>query len=162
MHLLKVEDMKMQETKCTVFFSEKHKQSRPGVHAEPAEILAFNSNSNLCLVKHLKRYLEQTKDLRSGNKLLISYVKPHVPVVRQTLSRWVKCVLAEAGIDTCKYASHSTHVASCSAAVEGGVSLRTILKSAGWSSDRTFTKFYKRQTDRSFGQLVLDGFLKSK
>ena len=162
LHLLKVEDLKMQETKCTIFFSEKHKQSRHGVHTEPAEILAFNSNPNLCLVKHLKRYLEQTKNMRSSNQLLISYEKPHVPVVRQTFSRWVKCVLAEAGIDTCKYASHSTYAASCSASVESGVSLGTTLKSAGWSSDRTFTKFYKRQTERNFGQLVLDAFLKNK
>ena len=118
LHLLKVEDLKMQETNCTIFFSEKHKQSRPGVYTEPAEILVFNSNPNRCLVKHLKIYLEQTKNLRSGNQLLIGYVKPHVPAVRQTFSRWVKCVLAEAGTDTCKYASHSTRVPNRSAAVE--------------------------------------------
>ena len=124
----------------------------------PAGILAFEQNSRLCIVKHLKNYLKRTKDIRTSNTLLVSYVKQHVPVGRQTLSRRVKGVLSAAGIDTDMYSSHGTRATSCSTLTEKGVALSTIMKDAGWSNDLTFTKFYKRQNKANFGQLVLDGF----
>ena len=50
-HLLKVVEIKLKESKFTILYSEKHKQSRPGFHVEPAETLAFEHNSRLCSVK---------------------------------------------------------------------------------------------------------------
>ena len=50
-HFLKVEDIKLKESKFTILYSEKHKQSRPGFHVEPAETLVFEHNSRLCSVK---------------------------------------------------------------------------------------------------------------
>ena len=112
LHLLKIQDLKFKQSKCIIVFSGKHKQSRPGFHTEPAEILSFEKNPKLCLVSHLKSYLERTQELRDTvDQLLISYVKPHVPVSRQTLTRWVKAVLGNAGVDTETYASHSTRAA---------------------------------------------------
>ena len=164
LHLLKVSDIKFHGPKCTIQYSEKHKQSRPGFHTEPVDILPFTKNQKLCLLTHLKRYVEMTKEFRnvSTTQLLISFVKPHVPVSRQTLSRWIKSVLAAAGIDTNMYVSHSTRAASCSAAASAGVSLATIMKAAGWSSDCTFAKFYRRHPSQNFGQMVLDSFFNDK
>lgn len=51
LHFLKVEDIKLKESKFTILYSEKHKQSLPGFHVEPAETLAFEQNSRLCSVK---------------------------------------------------------------------------------------------------------------
>lgn len=67
LHLLKVTDLTFQDLKCTILFSGKHKQSRPGFHREPAEILPYIKNSKLCLAAHLKAYLEKTKDLRGNH-----------------------------------------------------------------------------------------------
>ena len=50
-HFLKLEDIKFKESKFTILYSEKHKQSRPGFHVEPAETLVFEQNSRLCSVK---------------------------------------------------------------------------------------------------------------
>ena len=85
-----------------------------------------------------------------------------MPISRQTLSRWVKAVLAAAGIDNEKYASHSTRMASVSAAAGTRVNLCTIMKAAGWSNDCIFMKFYRRHTAPNFGQMVLDSFLTVK
>ena len=52
-----------------------------------------------CPAAHLKEYLDKTNELRKGGQLFIGYVKPRVPVGRQTFSRWIKSVLASAGID---------------------------------------------------------------
>ena len=70
-------------------------------------------------------------------------------------------MLAEAGIDMGKYTSHSTRAASCSAVAERA-SLHTVLKAAGWKSESTFAKFYKKDVlaqNQNFGQVLLDRFL---
>ena len=50
-HVLKV-DITLKESKFTILYSEKHKQSRTGFHVEPAETLAIEQNSRLCSVKY--------------------------------------------------------------------------------------------------------------
>ena len=61
-HYLKVEDITLKESKCTILYSEKqnkkqnkkqqqHKQSWPGLHVEPAERSAIEQNCRLCSVK---------------------------------------------------------------------------------------------------------------
>ena len=149
-----------------LFFSEKHKTSKPGAHTEPSEILAYVENPKLCLVKHLKAYIEKTQEHRKStdSKLFLSYTKPFGPVSRNTFSRWVKSVLAKAGIDTGKYTSHSTRAASCSAVAEHA-SLHTVLKAAGWKWESTFAKFYKKDVlapNQNFGQVLLDRFLEKQ
>jgi CRISPR/Cas system-associated exonuclease Cas4 (RecB family) len=61
-------------------------------------ILLFQVSLEL---KLLKEYLYRTKHLRKdSSKLLISYVKPHKDVSRDTVARWIKTVLHRSGIDT--------------------------------------------------------------
>ncbi|WAR28487.1 hypothetical protein MAR_014191, partial [Mya arenaria] len=65
------------------------------------------------------KYIEQTSGLRNGVKqLIISYIKPHKPVVSTTISRWIKFVLKGSGIDIDTYSSHSTRSAASSKAKE--------------------------------------------
>ena len=162
LHALNVSDVRLHAQKCTIMFSVKQKHTRPGAHTEPATILAFPNNAKLCLIKHLERYLELTKDLRQGDKLFISFIKPHSPISRETFSRWVKLVLEGAGIDTEKFGSHSTRAASTSAAANHGASLVSIMKAAGWSNQKTFSKFYNKTSASNFGQSVMDSFVKKQ
>ena len=69
-------------------------------------------------------------------------MKPHKEVSKATISRWIKCLLSEAGIDTDIFSAHSTRAASSSAAKASHVPINDILKTAGWSSERTFAKHY--------------------
>ena len=85
------------------------KQTKPGKHLKPIELVAFKDNESLCVVKHLKEYLHKTMQLRNGHfQLLLSYQRPHCPVSKDTISRWTKSVLESAGIDVNIYKGHST------------------------------------------------------
>ena len=51
---------------------------------------------------------------KSESKLLISFRKPHRAVSKDTVARWVKSTLANAGINVASFATHSTQAASTS------------------------------------------------
>ena len=77
---------------------------------------------------------------------------------RDTISRWLKCVMKNAGIDTAKFKSHSTRSAAVPAANQAGIPMDTILSAAGWSNTRTFDQFYNKNITEQglFGNTVLD------
>ena len=62
----------------------------------------LEENIKLCPVTSLRAYEKKTEGLRhpSNTSLFISVKKPHLPVSSQTLSRWIKNFLSEAGIQT--------------------------------------------------------------
>ena len=88
----------------------------------------------------LDEYVARTEPIRSSDhtSLFRSYSKPHHAVCQSTISRWVKTVMKEAGIDTESFKPHSARVASTSAAFRKGIPLETIMAAAGWSAGRTF------------------------
>ncbi|GFS06461.1 site-specific recombinase, phage integrase family [Elysia marginata] len=99
--------------------------------------------------------------MRTENKtprLLLSYKKPYFPISRDTFGRWIKAILAMAGVDT-SFPAHSTRSMSTSAASKAGVPLKTILEAAGWSQESTFTRFYKKQVFPNFGQSLLSSHI---
>ena len=161
LHSLLVDDIKLKDNKCIIVYSAVLKQTRVGTHVPPLELQGFE-NKKLCIVTHLKDYILRTEKLRQGRQLFISYVQPHKPISRDTLSRWIKCVLEQAGIDITKFSAHSTRSASTSAAFARDVSLANILNTAGWSNANTFSKFYCKpvtQKPKSLAQSVLDKFV---
>ena len=97
----------------------------------------------LCPVHTLQIYEQHTENLRikdsNENRLFISFQKPHKPVCSSSIARWMKTVLAYAGIDTDHFKAHSTRAAAASAAKSAGVSLRDIMSMADWSRESTFT-----------------------
>ena len=81
---------------------------------------AFPSSPALCVVQHLSLYLKCTKPVRSSPTLLLSYQKPFNPVGTQTLGRWLRNLLQEAGINLQVFGPHSIRAASAAAAKRGG------------------------------------------
>ena len=67
----------------------------------------------------------------SISRLLLSYVKPHKNVTKDTISRWIKVILNSSG--------------STSKAKSNAVPIDEILKKAGWSNVKTFAKFYDKK-----------------
>lgn len=120
----------------------------------------FKENLNICSANTLLCYIRRTKNLRSSSVLFISFKKPFKSASTQTLSRWVKEVLFESGVDTDVFTAHSIRHASTSAAKRKGVNIDLIRKAAGWTKkSATFTKFYDRpisQNWKAFGQAILD------
>ena len=91
-----------------------------------------------------------------SHSLFISYVKPHKPVTSQRIAHWIKDLLTEAGVNTAVFKAHSVRGASTSAAVAKGVSIQDVLKTADWSKEPTFRKFYYRPSEnRSFASKLL-------
>ena len=66
-------------------------------------------------------YLERTQEIRKLLSLFISWVKPHIAVSQDTISRWIKSVLKEAGINLEDFSAHSVRGASAFAAFASGV-----------------------------------------
>ncbi|KAK2548210.1 hypothetical protein P5673_031677 [Acropora cervicornis] len=109
---------------------EKLKQTKPGRHLEPIELLAFPADRELCVVQHLREYIHRTDPLRKDHsQLLLSYLKPFKPVPRDTVSRWVKKVLQPAGIDITKYSAHSCRASYTSNVKVKGLNIAEIMKS---------------------------------
>ena len=109
----------------------------------------------------MKAYVDKTSVHRADtnrNQLLLSFQKPFEPVSKDTISRWIKNVLKDMGIDTTKFGAHSTIAASTSAAAKAGTLLEVILESAGWSNYGTFAKFYQKLINAScnFGSVLLE------
>ena len=140
--------------------NEKLKQTKPGRHLEPIELLAFPEDKELCVVQHLREYIHRTDPLRKDHsQLLLSYVKPFKPVARDTVSKWVKQVWQSAGIDITKYSAHSCRAASTSNVKVKGLNIAKIMKSAGWSTASTFARFYDKpvsNTSANFGSVLLN------
>lgn len=118
-------------------------------HNKPHQVLKFPTfieDKELCIVTCLKDYLEITANIRNNEKqLFISINKPHRAISSQTISRWIKEVLSDSGINTQIFKGHSTRSASTSKAKDLGISLETIRKTAGWSEgSSSFAKFYNK------------------
>ena len=98
-HMLDINDMIVTENGFTFVIVNHLKQSRPGYHNPHLKLVPFEDPS-LCVVTTCKEYLKRTKSLRGNqSKLFISYVKPFKEVSRDTLTRWVRQVMAQAGLD---------------------------------------------------------------
>ena len=115
--------------------------------------------TKICPVYHLEQYVTRTKDIRGNCKaLFISCKKPHKQVSTSTLSRWLKNMLAEAGVDTTVFKGHSVRSAAVSAAHKAGASIRDVLKAGNWKRESTFRRFYcKPLVDSGFAAAVLQG-----
>ena len=143
-HLLSNDHMVSVNNYYTFQMVDHVKRSRPGIKNPLVELRAFKDET-LCVVTTLKEHLTRTQSLRgSESQLFISYNRPFKRVSRDTISRWVKLVLTDSGIDTYRFKPHSKRAANSSAASNASVSLDDILHTAGWSSESTFAKFYNK------------------
>lgn len=80
--------MALSDQKYEFYVMDKVKQSRVGHHVAPIVFQHYATEPALCVVTHLKEYIERTKDIRNPDckNLLISFVKPHKAVSRETIS----------------------------------------------------------------------------
>jgi hypothetical protein len=120
----------------------------------------FVENPLLCPILCLQSYLSRTLEWRShlpisSSNLFLSISLPHHPISKDTASRWLKRLLSLSAIDTDLFKAHSIRGAVSSKACARGISIDEILRAADWSTENTFTKFYKRQLDTGFANAVL-------
>ncbi len=137
------------------------KTSRPGDLPKISFHAAFPQDKDLCPVECLRSYEISTKEFRPKDStqpdwLFLSFIRPHKAVSSSTLARWIKTLLQLAGVDTEMFSAHSLRGAATSASVNQGISVPEILNMAGWTQERTFSKFYyKPLFNSSPGKAVL-------
>lgn len=142
-HLIKHDNISIQDDKMTVYILDLVKQSKPGTHIEPLVFPRF-SNDKLCIVKTTEDYLLRTEKLRKSTEkqLFLSSVTPFKAVTKSTIANWIKDTMDKAGINIKVFATHSCRSASSSSVAKQGIPIDNIMKSVGWNSAQTFFKFY--------------------
>ncbi|KAJ8978475.1 hypothetical protein NQ317_006752 [Molorchus minor] len=120
--LIKCSNITFSESGATIRIPDIVKTSRPNFHQPNLSLPYFTRNPRLCVASCLKHYLDTTKRLRQTDCdfLFLTFNKPHGVASKQTLSRWVKNTLKEAGVDTTVFKAHSTRHASTSSALRKG------------------------------------------
>ena len=92
----------------------------------------YEPDEDICVYRTLLEYLKKTEVIRgTETQLILSYIKPHEPVVTTSISRWIKVVIK---------------------AKKFGVPLTEIMKVAGWSTEQTIARFYDKPLETQDGQ----------
>lgn len=143
LHLIELCDIEINESQLIINTGHIIKQSRPGYSPENIILHRYDRNSNLCIVSTMNEYLRRTRALRNSDKLLISTIKPFRAASKQTVGRWIKLVMINAGVND-SFTPHSTRSASTSMAKLKGVPISRIIQTAGWSNAKTFATFYDK------------------
>ena len=127
-------------------------------HLQPVIFKKYEHDSSLCVFTLLEEYVSRTAELRgSCSQLLLCHAKPHGPASKDTISRWLKQVMVDGGIDTSVFKPHSTRSAATSAAKLASVPLDEIMATAGWRSSSLFAVYYHKplSSDGTFAHGVL-------
>lgn len=159
--LIEVQDIRNLGDKIEIKIPARVKTSSPN-NLQPMLLLPFcREDPQLCVASTLCHYVEKTEEARRSrgiDKLLITFKRPYKAATTQSLSRWIRSVLEESGIDTSIFTAHSTRHAATSAAARRGVSIEIIRNTAGWtSSSQVFANFYNRPlaSSEGFGDAIL-------
>ncbi|CAH2209141.1 jg16987 [Pararge aegeria aegeria] len=145
--LIKMKNVSITQTGVKIAITDIIKTSAPRRDQPILSLPFFRDNINICPASVLKDYIFVTKNMRTPNvgNLLLTFKKPHKATTAQSISRWIKQVISESGVDVNTFSAHSIRHAATSAAYHAGLSLDTIRKTAGWSSTSlAFARFYNR------------------
>lgn len=119
------------------------KQTRPNFHQSVLRLSPFHTNEFICPIRIFNLYLQKSKPLRHQTpELFITTCKPHKNASPATIGRWIKSLIEDSGIRG--FGAHSTRSASTSVAGLKNVSTDVIMSKAGWTSESTFAKHYKK------------------
>ena len=126
---------------CIFYSSELLKHTQQG---RPRDKIIYKKfeNSKLCPMAATKEYLKRRAKYNVNHtKFLFTTVSSYDPPHRDTIVRWVKNTLAQAGVNTNIFSSHSYRSSASIKADNMGVNLDTILKMGCWSQQSIFRKF---------------------
>ena len=154
--LLDIQCMRLDPARVVFHIKAPLKTSRPGFHMSEVAFDAFEPDRGLCVVDTIESYLSATADLRGDvTSLFIISRAPYTAASRDTVSRWVRSLLLEAGVDVGQFAPGSTRHAAASKAA-GKLSVEDILKAVGWRQESTFASFYRKPVrQRRFAAAVM-------
>lgn len=142
--LIRIKNIVVGTEGITIKIPDLIKTSKPGKSQPELSLPFFKEKPKLCAATAILEYIDFTKDLRqpSNKNLLIATRKPYNDASAQTIGHWIKNLLKKAGIDTEQFSAYSTRHAAVSAALNKGVDVATIRRTAGWTEQsQMFAKF---------------------
>ena len=147
--LIKLQNIVKKDTGVEIRVDDLIKTSRPGAK-QPSAFFPYFNNPRLCVARTLETYIDRTATLRGNKKqLIISHRPPYVELGNQSISRWIRDTLKDAGIDA-QFTAHSTRHAFTSRARAHGLPIDIIKQAAGWSeTSKVFSKFYNKPIVRT-------------
>lgn len=150
LHLLVLNNISIGETSICVSLGDNIKQCRPKFNVKYVQFTAYATDKRLCVCETLKMYIERTAQFwtdgdQMNGPLFLSIVRPHKPVTRDTIARWIRIMLNRSGVDTKIYSAGSVRQAAASRAKAMVVPIAHILAKAGWSREATFAKHYDKE-----------------
>lgn len=157
LHLLDTRNMTISADKIQFTIGDLLKTSRPGNHLSQIVFTAFPPDNHLCVYTAMLCYLKRTDSIRGCFTRFFLTSKPPIRVAsRDTLRRWTRAIMKDAGIDLSVFAPHSTRSASTSKA-SMSLPLSVILETVGWSRESTFASHYNKPLCKQgrFGEAVL-------
>lgn len=116
---------------------------------------AYPHNTNLCQVTCLKEYKRRTLYLRGSlhSDLFLSLPPPHNLIALTTISRWVRLVLEEAGMDVGIFGAHFTRSAAATSVISVGSQLDDLMRTVDWSCESMFREIYFRTVSNVFSSV---------
>lgn len=145
LHLIDIRNIHLQDSCVKIVIGDLLKTSDNKKHLGEINLSRYDEDTDLCVVNALTHYLQRTEHLRAlETKLFITTQRPHKPVSRDTIGRWLKSVIKQVGTDVSIFKPHSARAASTSAAYAMRIPVDTIIRTVGWSKDSVFRKFYKK------------------
>lgn len=154
--MIKVKEISFSSLDVQIRISARLKTSKPGI----GTVLVFKKfeKQEICVFTCLSEYVTRTCKIRDSDFLLVSTKCPYKKASSQTISHWAKDILLLSGVDTNTFSSHSFRHSATSKAANLGVSMDTIMCSAGWTkTSKVFANFYHRPllTSDDFGLSIL-------
>lgn len=128
------------------------KQDRPKHFGSKIFIPSYSEDKLLDPKRAIYYYLKKTETLRNSddnveNSLFLAANEPHRPVRTQTISSWIVNTIKCAYNEKDKFRAHSTRALGPSWALFNGASVKSIMDTADWSKESTFTRFYLCHVD---------------
>ena len=141
---INIENIIFADNKVILLPNKTLKHTNPNRPLEPLTHHKYEAEEKLCIVNCLQSYLEKRNHLVNDEvrELLIRYGKSHKPVSSESVGRWIKNELTNAGVDTTVFRPHSYGLASVSKAKVTCVLTSVILEKGCWKKESTFLKCY--------------------
>ena len=133
------------------------KQTKNG-HATPDVYIPKSTDAKICVWNCLWCYIHRTRKLREHTELLLITIPPYTPATTQSISQWIRTILARAGVNPKVFKAHSTRAAASSKAHKF-LAIEAVLAAADWKGVVTFNRHYNKLVDPRdvFAQAVWNG-----
>ena len=142
LHLMKRSDLQWEENTLKIKYSDRLKTNDP-VDSPLVLLFKRHTEQDLCVFAHIEAYLANINTAPAAPYVFSTVKLPTSRASSATISRQVKATLTSAGIEE-NFTAYTARHASTSAASRANIPLNTILQSASWSRESTFSRFYNR------------------